>query len=408
MLNVFTLASSINESVSMSDLMLGEAYDFAGNVDDASYDFAYLAMQEAVEAAHFDSSVNEIMVEAAIGNPTGMEALTEASIKEIWGKIKAFFKRVWEWVKGLIAKIVNYIKATIAKTKGYQKSVLKRAEKLMKDGKSKSVKINAYEYNYDAIASLEDRIGNIYNSNTKMIDAETEEVINISDIMDKAMQSSSTVATDSTKVDDIVKEYKDKTDAIKNDKKNDKNSVAAEVNAAISAGAASDAKIGEVFNAFATKCRGEKKEIVKTAADVKGLVDNFDKYTKLLNDGTKNLKAYEKQLKDINTRLARVKGTGEYNQNLRNTQDQADTKAVGKAKIQIAASAYLNAVYSYFTSATAQLNAMLSGANSTLRTLCNGMIANDMTIINKILGGKDAKAKKEKDAPAAEEAPAEA
>ena len=209
MLNVFTLASSINESVSMSDLMLGEAYDFAGNVDDASYDFAYLAMQEAVEAAHFDSSVNEIMVEAAIGNPTGMEALTEASIKEIWGKIKAFFKRVWEWVKGLIAKIVNYIKATIAKTKGYQKSVLKRAEKLMKDGKSKSVKINAYEYNYDAIASLEDRIGNIYNSNTKMIDAETEEVINISDIMDKAMQSSSTVATDSTKVDDIVKEDKD-------------------------------------------------------------------------------------------------------------------------------------------------------------------------------------------------------
>ena len=61
-----------------------------------------------------------------------------------------------------------------------------------------------------------------------------------------------------------------------------------------------------------------------------------------------------------------------------------------------------------FTSLAAQLTTMLSGANNTLRTLCNGMIANDMTIINKILGGKDAKAKKEKDAPAAEEASAEA
>lgn len=408
MLNVFTLASSINESVSMSDLMLGEAYEFAGNVDDASYDFAYLAMQEAVEAAHFDSSVNEIMVEAAIGNPAGMESLTEASIKEIWGKIKAFFKKVWEWVKGLIAKIVNYIKATIAKTKGYQKSVLKRAEKLMKDGKSKSVKVNAYEYNYDAVAGMEDRIGAIYNNNTTVIDEETEEAINIGNVMDSMMQNSSFVDTDSTKVDDIIKEYKEKTEAIKNDKKNEKNDVAKIVNDAIGAGASSDAKIGEVFNAFVAKCRGEKKEIIKTAADVKGLVDNFDKYTKLLNDGTKNLKAYEKQLKDINTRLARVKGTGAYNQNLRDTQAQADTKAVGRAKIQVAASAYLNAMYSYFTSLTAQLNAMLSGANSALRTLCNGMIANDMTIINKILGGKDAKAKKEKDAPASEEAPAEA
>lgn len=396
MLNVFTLASSINESVSMSDLMLGEAYDFAGNVDDASYDFAYLAMQEAVEAAHFDSSVNEIMVEAAIGNPAAMEALTEASIKEIWGKIKAFFKRVWEWVKGLIAKIVNYIKATIAKTKGYQKSVLKRAEKLMKDGKSKSVKVNAYEYNYDAVAGLEDRIGGIYKAFAEELGKDED----FASAWDQAMQNSSFVNTASTKVDDIVKEFKDKTEAIKSDKKNEKNDLASLVNEAISAGAASDAKMGEVFNAFAAKCRGEKKEMTRSASEVKGLVDNFDKYTKLLNEGTKNLQAYEKQLKDINTRLARVKGTGEYNQNLRDTQGQADTKAVGRAKIQVAASAYLNALYSYYTSITAQVNAMLSSANSTLRTLCNGMIANDMTIINKILGGKDAKAKKEKDAPA--------
>lgn len=408
MLNVFTLASSINESVSMSDLMLGEAYDFAGNVDDASYDFAYLAMQEAVEAAHFDSSVNEIMVEAAIGNPTGMEALTEASIKEIWGKIKAFFKRVWEWVKGLIAKIVNYIKATIAKTKGYQKSVLKRAEKLMKDGKSKSVKINAYEYDYNAVAGLENKISTIYNNLLEPIDEETEEAVYILSTFDLKMQRSPSVDTDSTKVDDIVEELKEKTEVIKNDKKIEKNNVAAEVNRAISAGAASDAKIGEVFNAFAAKCCGEKKEITKTAADIKDLVDNFDKYTKLLNEGTKNLQNYEKELKDINTRLARVKGTGSYGVRLRDTQAQADTNAVGRAKIQAAASTYLNAIYSYATSYTAQLNAMLSGANSTLRTLCNGMIANDMTIINKILGGKDAKAKKEKDAPAAEEAPAEA
>ena len=407
MLNVFTLASSINESVSMSDLMLGEAYDFAGNVNDASYDFAYLAMQEAVEAAHFDSSVNEIMVEAAIGNPIGMEALTEASIKEIWAKIKAFFKKVWEWVKGLIAKIVNYIKATIAKTKGYQKSVMKRAEKLMKDGKSKSVKINAYEYNYDAVAGLEGRIGDLYKKYAKELVIDDNDM-GLVTVWDEAMQNSSLVNTDSNKVDDIVKEYKDKTEAIKNDKKNEKNDLADLVNNAISADAPSDAKMGEVFNAFAAKCRGEKKEIVKTAADVKGLVDNFDKYTKLLNEGTKNLQAYEKQLKDINTRLARVKGTGSYNENLRDTQGQADTNGVGRAKIQVAASAYLNAMYSYYTSLTAQMNAMLSGANSTLRTLCNGMIANDMTIINKILGGKDAKAKKEKDAPiAALPAPAE-
>lgn len=408
MLNVFTLASSINESVSMSDLMLGEAYDFAGNVDDASYDFAYLAMQEAVEAAHFDSSVNEIMVEAAIGNPTGMEALTEASIKEIWGKIVAFFKRVWEWVKGLIAKIINYVKATIAKTKGYQKSVLKRAEKLMKDDKSKSVKVNAYEYDYNAVAGLENKISTIYNNLLEPIDEETEEAVYILNTFDLKMQRSPSVDTDSTKVDDIVEELKGKTEVIKNDKKIEKNNVAAEVNRAISAGAASDAKIGEVFNAFAAKCRGEKKEITKTAADIKGLVDNFDKYTKLLNEGTKNLQNYEKELKDINTRLARVKGTGSYGVRLRDTQAQADTNAVGRAKIQAAASTYLNAIYSYATSYTAQLNAMLSGANSTLRTLCNGMIANDMTIINKILGGKDAKAKKEKDAPAAKEAPAEA
>ena len=399
MLNVFTLASSINESVSNADLMLGEAYEFAGNVDDASYDFAYLAMQEAVEAAHFDSSVNEIMVEAAIGNPAGMEALTEASIKEIWGKIKAFFKRVWEWVKGLIAKIINYIKATIAKTKGYQKSVLKRAEKLMKDGKSKSVKINAYEYNYDAVAALESRISAVYVKKAKGLD----------DACDEAMQCSAFVMTDSDKVDDIVDELKKKTEATKNTTKNMKNAVAEEVNVALSVGiSGDDYNINTVLNEFAKKCRGEKKEMTRSASEVKGLVDNFDKYTKLLNEGTKNLQAYEKQLKDINNRIARVKGTGDYRSDLRSVQDQADTKAVGKAKIQAAASANLNATYTMFTSLTAQLNAMLSGANSTLRTLCNGMIANDMTIINKILGGKDAKAKKEKDAPAAEEAPAEA
>lgn len=400
MLNVFTLASSINESVSMSDLMLGEAYDFAGNVDDASYDFAYLAMQEAVEAAHFDSSVNEIMVEAAIGNPTGMEALTEASIKEIWGKIKAFFKRVWEWVKGLIAKIVNYIKATIAKTKGYQKSVLKRAEKLMKDGKSKSVKINAYEYNYDAVAALESRVGAVYNKKADGLD----------NACDEAMQISAKVSTGvSDKVDDIVSDLKEKAESMKEVTKNEKNEVAKMLNEALSVGmSGDDYNINAVFNEFASKCRGEKKEMTRSASEVKGLVDNFDKYTKLLNEGTKNLQAYEKKLKDINTRIARVKGTGEYNQNLRDVQTNSDGKAVGKAKIQAAASANLNATYTMFTSLTAQLNAMLSGANSTLRTLCNGMIANDMTIINKILGGKDAKAKKEKDAPTAEEAPAEA
>lgn len=398
MLNVFTLASSINESVSNADLMLGEAYDFAGNVDDASYDFAYLAMQEAVEAAHFDSSVNEIMVEAAIGNPAGMEALTEASIKEIWEKIKAFFKKVWEWVKGLIAKIINYVKATIAKTKGYQKSVLKRAEKLMKDGKSKSVKVNAYEYNYDAVAALESRIGAVYAKKTKYL----------TDASDEAMQCAAFVMTDSDKVDDIVAELKEKAETTKNTTKNMKNDIAKEVAVALSVPISGEYNINTVFNEFANKCRGEKKEMTRSASEVKDLVDNLNIYTKILNEGTKNLQAYEKQLKDINSRLARVKGTGAYKSDLAAVKDQADAKVIGKAKIQAAASANLNASYAMFTNFTAQLNSMLSGANSTLRTLCNGMIANDMTIINKILGGKDAKAKKEKDAPASEEAPAEA
>lgn len=386
MLNVFTLASSINESVANSDLMLGEAYEFAGTVNDASYDFAYLAMQEAVDSYHLDSSVNEIMVEAAINNPENMEALTEASIKEIMGKIKQALLKAWEWVKALIAKIVNWVKATIAKTKAYQKSVQKAADKAMKDG-AKPVTVNAYEYDVDAVASLEDKIGGIVGP---YIDGEFVNKV------DSAMQVCGIVETESDKVDDIVDDLNKKTEAFKEATKNSKNDSAIELNKVLGTGLADDScTVGAVYTTFINKVRGEKKDIIKTAADVSGLLKNFDRYNKILEDGTKNLKNYEKILKDVNTRLSRVKGTGMYNAGVRNTQEQADTKAAGRAKIQAAASAHLNACYTSATSSISQLSSVLSGANSALRTLCNGMIANDMTIINKVLHGKNAKKKED-------------
>ena len=374
MLNVFTLASTINESVIQNQYFVEGGFEFAGNLFESTCNMEYMSMMESLDSRHFTTSVDEIMVEAAVGNPQNVDVLVEASLKEIWGKIVAAVQKAWEWVKGLIAKVITFVKSTIVKTKTYQNNVIKAAKKLAQAGKDRAVNVTAYKYDVASIEKMTDGIIDVYKT---YIGDEFEH---------SAEVSMSVVANSGSKDPDEIIKYAEKN---KEDYEKQKGAtaIANALNRKLDAGAAEDSGIKEIYNSYVTKVRGEKQEMPKHASDIAGMVEGLSRYTKILDDGTKVLKEYEAKLKKILPKLRSTKASGgneNYGKtmeaNLKTTED-----ASKQAKIRQASQQALNACYNAMTKMISTASVMLGSGNGTLRMLCNGMLANDMSIINVIL-----------------------
>lgn len=154
-------------------------------------------------------------------NESSLEAINEASMGEIWGKVKEFLKKMWEKILGIIKNLITKIQSVFIRdgkelVKKYDKQLLEKmnTSKLSKmpvkykklSSKSKTVDVNSADWFKNGITDVIDKsdLGKAYSAQ-----------VTAAKNFNGAVDSSTTKWAD---VDDKVKDKEDKkpytTDAI--------------------------------------------------------------------------------------------------------------------------------------------------------------------------------------------------
>lgn len=409
MLNVFSLASAINES---NNQVYASGYDFVGSMDEASSNMQYMAMMESLDSCHFSIGVEEIIVEAVVNNNGNLDILIEASLKEIWNKIVAFLKRVWDWIKGMIQKIRNYISDAIHKNSGYKKSLAKAVAKAeAKYGKDamEATAIERYVYNMgmmkpDGSGSLIGGVGKAVNEISNKL-YETGDIMgDILDIASSNIEGSmlkpgsgekeherSPKAEHMEKIDKEIEELK---------KLNDNANKAAGEMVAKNIGL-SGVAADKMFSVWEERVRGgTKKKIVKLRelGGARKLLDNIDEYNKFLSGSDAAFKEYDTTLKKVNADIKELSNNPinrKYQQERVNTASSQvamtnsdysiDTKFESEYAAKV--NAACNAAYSLYTSICGSISKYLGNSHTTYRSMVNEMLAADVASLKKACNG---------------------
>lgn len=106
------------------------------------------SIRESAESEEEEVDVEEEIKEAE----ESYVVATEASMKDIWAKIKAWFKKLWEKVKAFFAGLIRGVAAFILTPKAFLKQYRDKLNAL----KNFEVKVKTYEYD-----KLEDAVNNM-------------------------------------------------------------------------------------------------------------------------------------------------------------------------------------------------------------------------------------------------------
>lgn len=124
-------------------------YEFAtDNINECMSEMGYMIMMESNEMAEAFVTTDEILAEAAIGNPGVMETLTESVFTKIKDGVKKFFEKIISMVKGIIDKLKAYFYKMTGKTSKWL-TVMKPKIQAVKSNQTGYEKVTAETYAYD-------------------------------------------------------------------------------------------------------------------------------------------------------------------------------------------------------------------------------------------------------------------
>lgn len=138
-----------------------------------AFDMAEIELAKKVksirEAAESGEKTEEEAEEEEKAAEEAYAVTKEASGKEIWAKIRAWFHKLWEKVKAFFAGLIRNVSAMILTPKAFLKQYREKLSKL----KHFEVKVTTYEYDkvYDVVNSVAGSVQTALNMHDKAQDA---------------------------------------------------------------------------------------------------------------------------------------------------------------------------------------------------------------------------------------------
>lgn len=195
MLNIFNMATAINEASTGGHNNSISAFDFGGTINEAFYDFREMALIESNIFKEFTTGADEIMLEASINNPAALEVIYESAFTTIKEGFLKFIQKMIGWFKG----IGNKIKAFFTSRDKTVKTGIEMAKSVVEKAKDSPINttFKMHDWNFDylfknmlnAIAvsadhfsdiknSVKDMLGSIKDKDTTMSNYTKSQIIN--------------------------------------------------------------------------------------------------------------------------------------------------------------------------------------------------------------------------------------
>lgn len=135
-----------NNHVEESEIIAAEGYDVTlGGACDLVIESCMDEMA-VIEAMHaFDMAELEAVKES--GNNETLTPAMEASMKEVWDKIKTFFKKMYERIMGFFNNAMDFVNSIVMSGSAFAKKYEERLNKVSLSGFTYEM----YEYNFESI-----------------------------------------------------------------------------------------------------------------------------------------------------------------------------------------------------------------------------------------------------------------
>lgn len=308
MLNIFKLQEAVNESVTgnVASLASIKAYDFIGTMDEATAEFNYELMAEAVEFHEFVAGAEEIMTEAALNNPDRLDTIQESVFENIKTGLTKFFEKIKAMVKGIIEKLKAFFYKLTGKTDKWVSVMKPRIEKAKQATGAADISYEMHNWNKEFILTgMKEAIAKLDANALKGVDNAGRKFTLAKDLHTMGAQCKAAVnATKGTDPDDAA--FKSNIEAADreiqeiSDLSDFKDDLVKQV--ADCFGVKNNSSLDAVWTDIAHKATGGEKTEVKFRSMVDDMLKSVENSKKTIDDLKK---FYDKHLKEINDMQAK-------------------------------------------------------------------------------------------------------
>lgn len=351
MLNIFKLQEAVNESVTgnVASLASIKAYDFIGTMDEATAEFNYELMAEAVEFHEFVAGAEEIMTEAALNNPDRLDTIQESVFENIKTGLTKFFEKIKAMIKGIIEKLKGFFYKLTGKTDKWVSIMKPRIEKAKQATGAADISYEMHNWNKEfiltgmkeAIEKLDAKALSGSDTAKNRLSSNIAEYANRAKAEKGSNPDADKFKAEVEKLDRETQKTNDEIEAFKDTFAED----VAEV-----FGVKNNSSLDAVWTDIAHKATGGEKTEVK----FRGMVDDMLKSIEGSKKTVDNLKKfYDKHLKEINDMQTKCNTVIE----------KFDIKGEDKLPIEIVRAARA-AVQAYSKKITNEMSAYESACNT--------------------------------------------
>ena len=395
MLNIFKLTDAINESAAMAtgaNINSIEAYEFIGTMEEATTEFNYQVMSEAVNIQSFKAVSDEIMTEAVVSNPGSMEILSENVFSKLKEGFTKFIDKIIAMVKGVIEKLKAFFFKLTGKTDKWLNIMRPKIQDAQRRGGSSDFTYEMHKWNTKFVTEgLKGVVGSFmdyYYGEFKGMSAKKFANVVKSIPSDMVKSVSSDVKgenpdTDKTKaviktIDDAVDEMKDETEKGKEEdiKK------LAELLKSAGASSISDASLDSIWKSVDSAATGGDRVSVKIASEfgIDSMIKGIESSKKTIDDLKKY---YDNHLK----KLAEIK------REVESKLDSVEIKNEDKLPTEVVSSmrAYISTYTTTITSDISRAETILNNVRGKNVTYIQNMTTDFMNALTKFSGIKSKK-----------------
>lgn len=390
MLDVYKLSQAINESA--TGCVDVPAYNFIGSMDEATSEFNFVLMSEQANLLSFKTSAEEIMTEAAISNPSAMEALSENIFETIGKKVKAILDKIIAMVKGIIDKLKAFFYKFTGKTSKWLSVMKPRINAAAGISGANDMDVEAHKWDVAYITDgMVSGINDIMMYAGKDADGKFSEVSALEGVISGTKANLSPDMQGKNGDDESVKKAVAALDKIVEEQKVTDEQKQAAVSAVAEAMdvSGSDSSIDDVWSAVTKKATGGEKVTMKVSECAGGKFGSgVDGMLKAIEESKKTIsslqKVYDNHLKTLKSLRSKADSAFKSESKV-DKLDKYPTELKGKYQNA------LNAITTQFTTALTFLEGAVNTARGKNTSYLQTMTSEYMSVLSKFAGYKKKK-----------------
>lgn len=296
MISVFNLQTLTESAVSGStalDINSIKGVNYIGTMSEMASDFDFALMSEAVDFNAYVVGSDEILTEAAMGNPDALGTLSENVFTSIVKRGQAIIAKLMAMVKGIINKLKAYYAKLTGKTDKWASLMKPKIEAAKRESGSTEVTAEMHKWNIDLLTSK------LPAAMTKIVDVADKALTkeDISNTIDTLIRNYKGKSADDPDVKSAVERFRKAVDSVSED--SSANIEEVYKTAASELGLSNDTSVDAIWNELIAKVTGGEKVTVKYNSSELGI----DKMMSAIEGSKKTItdlqKAYDEQLKSL-------------------------------------------------------------------------------------------------------------